>query len=285
MKSSILDTITVIPIILIKKIGGRDMKAVRLILLLLIIYQQLESNDIQNNFVPGNTVLAFDMDNTVIKPYFDWKAYFLYLVFVKNPLPLWRLTTNQYISSIFERLNKRRLMIPDVLNLLLKLKSMGYTLVVATNGNQSGFEYIMNYLNFDTLYYGKPLFDLIVTTEDIIDDAIDKNFLQKSPSLGSSYIKTTPHFKPSIDYFKSLRLFIDDYAQSSPNLQSKTPHIIFFDDIKDNVEGAQNSNVDITAFIVPKYYKGEGMKKNLTSCGIAVKEGVNTKFSEPKPYF
>lgn len=296
------------------------MKIIYFILFIFTYQKNIFSTRAPQEYTPDNTVLAFDMDDVFVKTHvFNLATYYLHLLFVKNPSFTWRLLTdttfrtgiftinltkgqNDYglsynlartaalyepLQSIFdtilERFHSDRSLIPDVINVLRDLKSMGYTLVVATNRDRVGFEITMKHLHFDTLYQGARLFDLIVTTDSIpfikaSTDATGKRFSKKNPlPVYDGYIKSIAPFKPSKQYFENLRNFINEYAKSTSHLHEKNPHIIFFDDQQKNVDGAKKSNADITAFFVPKNHKGQAIKKALASCGIIVPQNERSQ--------
>jgi hypothetical protein len=134
----------------------------------------------------------------------------------------------------------------------------------------------MKHLHFDTLYYGKPLFDraLVIDSTPFImatTDASGKRFSQKVPQQQYDFfIQTTPYFKPTKDYFENLRSLVDTFAQTSSLFAEKSPHIIFFDDQVKNVMGANQSNTDSASFTVLKSQRALSIKNALAACGIII---------------
>lgn len=162
-----------------------------------------------------------------------------------------------------------RYRITEVVEIIKRLKDCGYTVIVATNRDRIGFELTAKKLKFDQLYNGKRLFDAV-----IVGDA--KNFVKETTMNGkrfskfapnpayNDYITHAPTYKPGTAYYKVVRQVVDDYvAKHSNKFDTTSPDILFFDDKKENINGANKSGLNITAYHVPNSGKGKSIHKNI----------------------
>ncbi len=60
-----------------------------------------------------------------------------------------------------------------------------------------------------------------------------------------------------------MRQVVDNYvAEHAEKFDTKSPEILFFDDKQENIDGANNSNLNIVAYQIPAKNKGASLRKN-----------------------
>lgn len=178
----------------------------------------------------------------------------------------------QSLDPLLIAIHTKRFLLDQVIEILKKLKDKGYTIVVATNCDRIGFELKMKALNFDTLYNGKRLFDAVVVAgkSDFIKLTTlgnKRRFSKLKPNIVfDKYITTAPAYKPEKAYYQVLRDVVNKYVADHPALfDTLAPHIVFFDDKKKNVIGANVSDLDIHAYQISKKDQAPSMRIGLES--------------------
>ena len=145
-------------------------------------------------------------------------------------------TLGQHRNEIFSIINLHELD-QRMVDLLAKLKSLGYKNVLASNIGPESLKLMQRehpefFALFDGLYFDGT-----------------KN------SLGKLY---SCHLKPSLDYFKGLKQYLIDIGINFP-------HIIFIDDRRANLDGARMADVGIEPFHFVSYRQ---LMNELTKKGI-----------------
>lgn len=286
----------------------------RAFLHLVLLINILSFNFYAQNYNPRNTVVVVDMDDVFVQSHkFNLGLYFLNLIFLKNPAFLWKMATDStfykeimymyskkgindggstynlamtaqlypafqpYFDSILKKFHTTRSLIDDVIALLRDVKSAGYTIMVATNRDRIGFEIIMSHLHFNSLYYGTPLFDAVLTAQkapfvQVTTLSNGKRFSKFNPNTKwDNYITSVNAFKPKKAYYEALRSIADKYTQTHANsFDTSKPLLVFFDDLIKNVTGASISGYAIKSFVVPQVNKAEQMRLDLSLLGIIV---------------
>lgn len=181
-------------------------------------------------------------------------------------------------DTILKSVHNKRTLDYCVIRLFRKLKDQGYTIIVATNRDRIGFEITAKKLKFDQLYNGKRLFDKVIVSEntDFVKATTVKskrfsklNYDQKL----NDYITVAAGYKPNKDYYQVVRDVVNTYTtEHQEQFDTSSPHIIFFDDKQENVNGANSSNLDITAYQVPAKERALSMQNNLKQCCAIVTE-------------
>lgn len=173
------------------------------------------------------------------------------------------------VDSLLRAIHSKRTLIPDVIELFKALKDRGYTIIVATNRQRIGFEITAKVLNFDQLYNGQRLFDAVITGGTNIIPTLatinGKRFsrLTTDPLL-DDYITVANAEKPDKSYYQVVRTVVDNYVTAhQEQFDISSPEIIFFDDKKKNIDGANTSDLNISAYQVPDRKKGASMRRNV----------------------
>jgi phosphoglycolate phosphatase-like HAD superfamily hydrolase len=177
------------------------------------------------------------------------------------------------LRSSFDTLMKRinysgRKLIDDVIEVIKELKDRGYTIIVATNRDRMGFELTAKKLGFDQLYNGQRLFDAVVVggIKDIVERTTinGKRFSRLTTNQAyDTYITQAPAYKPDTAYYAVVRSVVDNYvAAHADKFDTTSPGIVFFDDKQENIDGANNSNLDIEAYQISSKHKGLSLRKN-----------------------
>lgn len=180
------------------------------------------------------------------------------------------------LRPLFDRLvrsvHSKRKLAKDVIALFKKLKDHGYTIIVATNRDRIGFEITANALKFDQLYNGERLFDAVIVSQEfdfVKTTTIGKKRFSRINQKAKldGYITNAQCHKPDKAYYEIVKDVVNAYATAHQDqFDTAEPQIIFFDDKQENIDGANNSNLDITAYQVPEKKRALSMMHNLQQC-------------------